>query len=158
MSRSGLWSFGQVPNSNGYAEWQVSQYFTGECGNLPRARGRALGRGAACYNGCMAAAHVEYVGFTQHEKAREYTLRVRAATGDPRDFVLAIANEAFLARRVRYQDAPDLCFLKLQRELAACEGAFPDAYLKISDAELEAYRVAHTPAPHQRRPRPPQIA
>jgi len=102
----------------------------------------------------MMGTHVQYVGFAAKPKAREYTLRVRLATADPRDFTLAIANEAFLSHRVRYQDAPDICFLKLQRELAALDGGLPDAYLSISDAELEEYRVAHAPKAPQRRPRP----
>ena len=71
------------------------------------------------------------------------------------DFTLAIANQAFLERRVRYQDGPDLCFLKLQRELAENVGTVPSSYLSVSDAEIEAYRTAHTPKPPQRRPKPP---
>lgn len=105
----------------------------------------------------MTPAHVEYVGFTPKGTSREYTLRVRSPAGDPRDFTLAIPNEAFLAHRVRYQDAPEICFLKLQRELAACPGGLPALHLSISDADLEEYRVAHSPKPPQRRPKaPPQ--
>jgi len=103
----------------------------------------------------MAAAHVEYVGFTTKGTSREYTLRVKQTVGDPHDVTLAIAIEAFLSRRVRYQDAPDICFLKLQRELASCGEALPARYLSVSDAEIEEYRVAHAPKPPQRRPRPP---
>lgn len=102
----------------------------------------------------MIGAHVQYIGFATKGTTREYTLRVRLAATDPQDVTLAIPNEAFLSHRVRYQDAPDICFLKLQRELAALEGAFPAAYLNVTDAELEEYRVAHTPKPPQRRPKP----
>ncbi len=102
----------------------------------------------------MTLPHVEYLGFTTKGDAREYTLRLKPTVGEAREFVLAIASEAFVARRVRYQDGPDICFLKLQRELATSEG-LPPAYLCITDAELEEYRVAHAPKAPQRRPRPP---
>jgi hypothetical protein len=103
----------------------------------------------------MSGVHVEYVGFTTKGTAREYTLRVKHAAGEFHDFTLIIPNEAFLAHRVRYQDAPDICFLKLQRELAAIEGTMPASCLKVSDAELAEYRTAHAPNPPRRRPKPP---
>jgi hypothetical protein len=106
----------------------------------------------------MADAHVEYVGFTSRGASREYTLRVRPPAGEPHDFTLAIPNEAFLTRRVRYQDAPEICFLKLQRELAACAEGLPSLHLNVSDADLEAYRVAHSPKPPQRRPKPSPVS
>ncbi|MGH9322742.1 MAG: hypothetical protein ACRD3V_23010 [Vicinamibacteria bacterium] len=98
------------------------------------------------------SAHVEYLGFKSVDGTREYALRVRVPGNQDRDFTLVIANEAFLANRVRYQDAPEICFLKLQRELLACpEGTHPARKLKVTDAELEEYRVAHSPK--QRMPR-----
>jgi len=102
----------------------------------------------------MMGAHVEYVGFTTKGPTREYTLRVRQAQTDAWDFTLVIPIEAFTSRRVRYQDAPEICFLKLQRELVACEG-LPARHLHVTDADLEDYRTAHAPKPQQRRPRPP---
>ena len=99
----------------------------------------------------MPAAQVEYVGFSTCGAAREYTLRVLAG-GERFQFTLIIANEAFTSRRVRYQDAPEICFLKLQRALVACAEGLPEARLTVTDAELEDYRTAH--APPQRGPRP----
>jgi hypothetical protein len=99
----------------------------------------------------MTSAQVEYVGFVTQGAWREYTLRARPAAGDWRNFTLAIASAAFIANRVRYQDAPDICFLKLQRELLAHPGEYPEAHLNISDAELEDYRVSHAPKTNQRR-------
>jgi hypothetical protein len=102
----------------------------------------------------MAGTHVQYVGFTTENGARQYRLRVHE--GDiVREFVLAISLDAFIARRARYQDAPEICFLKLQRALTEGEGTLPDAHLSISDLELEEYRTAHTPKPPKRRPKPP---
>lgn len=97
----------------------------------------------------MATAYVEYVGFTAASKAREYRLRVRQGV-DIEDFTVAVPNEAFLARRVRYQDGPEICFLKLQRAVAAGEGLLPERQLSVTDAELDAYRLAHTPKSNRR--------
>jgi hypothetical protein len=93
-------------------------------------------------------AHLEYLGFKAQKSTREYALRVRKVGAEVRDFTLVIDNNAFLSNRVRYQDAPEICFLRLQRELDACpEGKEPARTLKITEAELEEYRVAHSPKP-----------
>ena len=97
--------------------------------------------------------HVEYVGFTTGNNTREYRLRAQDG-GVSHDFVLAISLEAFNARRARFQDAPEICFLKLQHELAAGDGKLPNAYLSITDSELEEYRASHSPKPPRRRPKP----
>jgi hypothetical protein len=94
--------------------------------------------------------HVEYMGFTSASKNREYRLRALEG-GVFHDFIRAISLEAFTARRVRFQDAPGICFQKLQRELAECDGKWPDAYLGITDSELEEYRTAQAPKPARRR-------
>jgi hypothetical protein len=94
------------------------------------------------------AAHVEYLGFKAQETTREYLLRVREVGEAIRDFTLVIANNAFLKNRVRYQDAPEICFLKLQRELEGCaEGREPSRTLQVTDKDLDEYRVAHSPKP-----------
>jgi hypothetical protein len=92
--------------------------------------------------------HVEYVGFSTATKVREYRLRAQEA-GVFHDFVRAIPLEAFIARRARYQDAPEIRFLNLQRELAASDGTLPDAYLSITDA-----RASGVPRSRTRRSRP----
>jgi hypothetical protein len=92
------------------------------------------------------SSHVEYLGFKAHKSTREYALRVRSLGEDVRDYTLVIDNNAFLTNRVRYQDAPEICFLKLQRELDSCaNGREPARTLKVTDADLEEYRVAHSP-------------
>jgi len=107
----------------------------------------------------VISGHVQYVGFTDRGAGREYRLLFQLAGSEPREFIVVIPNEAFLARRVRYQDGPEICFLRLQRDLAAGEEGPASAQLQISDADLEAYRTAHTPKPPQRRAKPkPQPA
>jgi hypothetical protein len=93
----------------------------------------------------VTGVHVEYVGFTAQAKTRAYTLRIRQGLHEPHDVTLTIPNEAFLTRRVRYQDGPEICFLKLQRELAACVEGLP-GNLQVTDADLAEYKAAHTPA------------
>jgi hypothetical protein len=102
----------------------------------------------------MTGTQVEYVGFAVTETAREYTLRVRSAR-ETHDFRLVIPILAFDERRVRYQDAPEICFLRLQRELDDAEGSLPVRHLTISDSELEEYREAHSKKPPRLRPTPP---
>jgi hypothetical protein len=73
--------------------------------------------------------------------------------GNYRQFTITIANEAFIDRRVRYQDAPDICFLKLTRELAADGDDLPSTRHDVTNAELEDYRLSHTPKPRVNRRR-----
>jgi hypothetical protein len=99
----------------------------------------------------MATTHVEYLDFKAGEGTREYYLRVRRGD-ESHDFTVAIPNEAFLSGRVRYQDAPDICFLKMQKELAALEDeGFPARSLRMTEQELEEYRVSHAPKSPGRR-------
>jgi hypothetical protein len=87
----------------------------------------------------------EYVGFTVNESSRVYTMRVRRPDGVFQDFQIAIAKQSFLSKRVRYQDAPEICFLKLKQEWSQCgEDSTPASQIQITDAELDAYREAHT--------------
>lgn len=91
----------------------------------------------------MAESRVEYVGFTVNESTREYCLRAKLPDGEFQDFTLAIANEAFVARLVRYQDAPDICFLKLQREMVDSGDSLPALYHDVTNEELEDYHLTH---------------
>ena len=96
----------------------------------------------------------EYVGFTVNERTREYQLQVMRPDGEPRQFTVAISNKAFLTHRVRYQDAPEICFLKLQRELDASGEGYPSSHMTVTDAELSEYKTAHTPKTNKNRPKP----
>jgi hypothetical protein len=99
----------------------------------------------------MVTTNVEYLRFTTEKSTREYHLRVRRGA-DIHDVTVMIPNEAFLSGRVRYQDAPELCFLKIQKELTeGGEGSVPARALQMTDEELEAYRASRSPKnPHRR--------
>lgn len=92
----------------------------------------------------MAGTQVEYVDFSTKGGAREYRLRVRRGP-DELEYTVRVPNDAFLSHRLRYQDGPEVCFLKLQRALAEGDGALPASPLSVTDAEIEEYRVAHAP-------------
>jgi hypothetical protein len=63
-------------------------------------------------------------------------------TGDPRLITVTIPKAAFEMRKARFQDAPDLCFARLQRELVS-NADLPDGLeLMITPAELDEYREA----------------
>ncbi len=87
---------------------------------------------------------VQFVGFQSKPRAREYTFTVREREEEPREYTITITNEAFDSRRVRYQDAPDVCSHKLHRELAGAENHPAESHFFLTNQELDEYRVAHT--------------
>jgi hypothetical protein len=88
---------------------------------------------------------VQFAGFKAEGQTRVYSFTVREQASEPREFTVSIANEAFNARRVRYQDAPDVCSLKVRHELANSANRPASTHYKLTDAELEDYRGAHAP-------------
>ena len=98
---------------------------------------------------------VQYVGFKVTPLVREYTFSVREADG-VREFILKIANEAFVSHRARYQDAPAICALRLNAELAAHSNNPLESHFAITVSELDSYRKSHGPkpsgSPYGRRP------
>ena len=86
---------------------------------------------------------VQYLGFEVSATVRSYKFLVREADSEPREFFLAIANEAFDSHRARFQDAPDICSLKLHHELATSANHPASSKFRITDAELEIYSAAH---------------
>lgn len=88
---------------------------------------------------------VQFMGFQVTTLSREYTFTVREPSAEIREFTLTISNEAFDGHRVRYQDAPDVCSLKLHRELAIYANHPPGTHYLITDADLDDYRSRHSP-------------
>jgi len=103
----------------------------------------------------MPVYQVEYVGFRSGETTRDYRLVIRQAGGQCDEFTLAIRHEAFLSHRVRYQDAAEICFLKLRRAMdewiSAPESNPPAARQELTDADLLEYREAHTVKPKHKK-------
>ncbi|HVH71087.1 MAG TPA: hypothetical protein VNB49_08275 [Candidatus Dormibacteraeota bacterium] len=88
---------------------------------------------------------LQYVGFESKGAVREYAFTLRGTDGASSEYFVTIANDAFVAHRVRYQDAPDICSLRLHRELAAKTDHPPSSRFCITDAELADYKDAHAP-------------
>ena len=86
-----------------------------------------------------------YVGFATKGAEREYTFTLLGSCGESAEYFVAIASAAFLAHRVRYQDAPDICSLRLHREFAGQISHPPSTRFSITDAELADYKDSHTP-------------
>ncbi len=89
--------------------------------------------------------NIQYVGFEAKALVREYSFLVRQASSGTREFAVTIVNEAFISRRLRYQDGPDICSLKLHRELAAFANQPPQTDYLISELELDEYHDSHAP-------------
>jgi hypothetical protein len=111
----------------------------------------------------MAPPHIEYIGFHNSEATRDYLLFVRQPDGRCDEFVLTIEQAAFVSGRVRYQDGAEICFLKLSRVLAAWaaapESGPPASRQGVTEADLVAYREAHSPKVKTwQSPRPAPVA
>jgi hypothetical protein len=102
------------------------------------------------------AVALQYVGFETKGAVREYAFILRGTDGASSEYFVTIANDAFVAHRVRYQDAPDICSLRLRREFAIRKDHPPHARFSVTDEELADYRHARTPKakPSTTKPRP----
>jgi hypothetical protein len=89
--------------------------------------------------------NIQYVGFQAKALVREYSFILRRALNETSEFTLTIGNEAFGSRRVRFQDAPEICSRRLRRELAVFGDHPPKAHYHISETDLEDYRSCHAP-------------
>jgi hypothetical protein len=88
---------------------------------------------------------VQYVGFEVKGLVREYSFIVQRALNQTSKFTLTIGNESFGSRGVRFQDAAEICSLRLHRELAAFGNHPPQAHYHISPKDLDDYRSSHSP-------------
>jgi hypothetical protein len=87
----------------------------------------------------------QYVGFMSKLSTREYSFVVREGLAEAIEVTFAISNRVFNSRRLSFQNAPDLCSLKLHREIAGSENNPMKTHYLISDTELDDYRDSHLP-------------
>ena len=88
---------------------------------------------------------VQYLGFEVRGVVREYEFAVREVGGAPLQYFLTIENDAFTSHRARYQDAPEICSLRLHRELDAHANHPLTTQFCVTDAELASYNDSHRP-------------
>jgi hypothetical protein len=88
---------------------------------------------------------LQYVGFENRGAMREYTFTLRGSGGTSTEYFVTIANAAFVGHRVRYQDGPEICSLRLHREFASRTDRPLSTRFSVTDAELADYMNAHGP-------------
>ncbi len=89
---------------------------------------------------------IQYIGFQSKPRGRDYNYRVVGAKNETREFTLTISNQSFADRLVPYQDAADLCYQKLRRELAAETAENPlQRHFTVSNQDLDEYRERYRP-------------
>jgi hypothetical protein len=77
-----------------------------------------------------------YMGFISTTQGREYAFHVRFSAEDSRDYTVTIPSEAFTARRLSYQDGPNVCSSRLKRELTANPDAPTGTSFRIDEKEI----------------------
>jgi hypothetical protein len=82
---------------------------------------------------------IQYVGFRASALGRDYTFSVHEPGAPSREYTLTITNEAFESHRARYQDAPEVCSLRLHQELATSTNDPATTHFGITDSELADY-------------------
>jgi hypothetical protein len=90
---------------------------------------------------------LQYGGFENKETMRQYTFILRGSSGESSEYFVTIPNAAFVAHDVRYQDAPEICSLRVHREFADRTDHPPSTSFAISAEELADYKEAHTSKP-----------
>jgi hypothetical protein len=90
-------------------------------------------------------ANTQYVGFKSKVIVREYSFLLRESSIEPHEITFTILSEAFRSHGLRYQDAPDLCLLKLHREMANSVDNPLETHYRISRTEMDDYRYSHFP-------------
>jgi len=85
-----------------------------------------------------------YLGFEITPEGRVYALQVTREE-EARTFRFLIRHAAFAAREARFQDAPDLCYQRLGRELSADPDLPSESRFEVTPEELLDYRVSHQP-------------
>ena len=99
------------------------------------------------------ATTVRYLGFESTSEGRSYRLRADVA-GDPRHVTVIVPSEAFAEHKLRFQDAPEACVARLQREIDSGADVLDGLELRMTPDELERYRESQVRRPSERRPRP----
>lgn len=60
--------------------------------------------------------YIQYVGFNVGGGSRFYNFDVVGKSEDAREFTVKLQSEAFRSSPLRFQDGPDICFKRVERE------------------------------------------
>lgn len=84
---------------------------------------------------------IRYLGFEVTSVGREYSLQISHGI-ESRTFVVLVGHDVFATGKARFQDAPDLCYQRLGRELLADPDLATGARIRLTTDELLDYRDA----------------
>lgn len=91
--------------------------------------------------------YIQYVGFDGTAGSRLYGFHLIDAPREPREFTVKIHAEAFAPSGLRFQDGPDICFMRLKKGLLEeSQGVRAEAHLNITEQDVRAYLEAHRSA------------
>ena len=94
---------------------------------------------------------IRYLGFRATAEGREYSLQVNGE-GEPRLFLFFIGHPVFASRQLSFQDAPDLCYARMQGDLIADPELLPGPCRELTAGDLIDYhRARQSPASGRRR-------
>lgn len=93
-----------------------------------------------------ATSQIQYLGFQLKPRGRDYLYLVLSKNTENREFTLTISNQSFVEKRMPYQDAADLCYQKLRKDLdfETPEQPLP-RHATLSDEDLDEYLEKHRP-------------
>jgi len=84
--------------------------------------------------------YIQYVGFNVGGGFRFYNFDVIGTAEETREFTVKLQSEAFRSSPLKYQDGPDICFKRLERELEGETHAFrAKNHLEVGREEIQAY-------------------
>jgi hypothetical protein len=90
--------------------------------------------------------YIQYVGFNGTAGSRAYDFHVIEAAREPRDFTVEIQSEAFGPSQLRFQDGPDICFVRLKKGLQEeTQEARAEGHLNINEQDVRVYLETHRP-------------
>ncbi len=93
-----------------------------------------------------ATAQIQYLGFQLKPRGRDYLYRVVDQMTENREFTFTISNQLFVEKHMPYQDAADLCYRKLRKNLDVETPEQPlPRHATLSDQELEEYLEKYRP-------------
>jgi hypothetical protein len=96
---------------------------------------------------------LRYLGVIPQAGYREYGFHVLNEKEDVRQIVLTIDNLLFRKCQLMYQEAPDLCYQKLLKDLSEETAENPiGSRMEVNTADIASYRDTHPT--HKKRSKP----
>ena len=87
---------------------------------------------------------LKYLGVLPQDGHREYGFHIADKEKHVRQVILTIDNVFFLKNQLKFQEAPDLCYQKLLRDLSNETSDKPiRSRMAITPSDIESYRDSH---------------